>query len=275
MRRTLTRALFAVAVVLVAYGAVAALLLANRHALIYPFQPGPSVQLSSGERMVRLDGAPAVQVWLSAPQADAPVILYFLGNGGRLADAQTRMRAMAAQGYGFAVLAYRGGAGQPGAPSEAGLVADAQRLDAQLNRLMGQVVPPGRRVYWGTSLGAAVATALATTTQTPPAGLVIEAGFTRLCAAAQAAYPLFPACWLMWDEGYNTAQRLRGLQTDVLVLHGARDQVIPVAHARINGQSAPNATLRLYPEGQHMDLPRYGALDHIRDFVERVTRAGP
>jgi len=250
------------------YGAGAALLLANRHALIYPFQAGPTWALAPGERIAQLGGMPQLDVWLSDPQEGAPVILYFLGNGGRLADARSRMRFMADQGFGFAVMTYRGSAGQPGTPSEAGILADADRLDAELSELMGEPIPSQRRVFWGTSLGAAVATAQASARQEPPAGLVIEAGFTRLCDAAQAAYPIFPACWLMWDERYDTAARLPGLKAPVLLLHGQRDQVIPFEHAEANAEIRPDAVFKVYPDGAHSDLTRHGALEDILRFID-------
>ena len=68
--------------------------------------------------------------WYLPPQPGRPVILYFHGNGGHIGYRAELLRGFARNGYGVLMAEYRGYGGNPGTPSESGLVADgAAALD--------------------------------------------------------------------------------------------------------------------------------------------------
>src|SRR2546426_7758134 len=71
---------------------------------------------ADGERVI---------VWHLAPRGEAPVVLYFHGNGGALRYRAARFRALTADGAGLIALSYRGYGGSTGRPTEAGLIDDA------------------------------------------------------------------------------------------------------------------------------------------------------
>ena len=125
-------------------------------------------------------------------------------------------------------------ASQPGHPSEDGLAADAR---AALDQLATRPeVDPARVVYFGESLGAAVALRLAT--ERPPAALVLRSPFASLAEVGRLHYPLLPVSLLLRDR-YDSAALAGRLATPLLVLAGGRDQIIPAGHSRRLFAAAP------------------------------------
>ena len=85
---------------------------------------------------------------------------------------------------------------QPRHPSEKGLAADARAAQAWLAKQ--PEVDPDRIVYFGESLGAAVAIGLAL--ERPPAALVLRSPFTSLADVAKVHYPWLPVGRLLIDR---------------------------------------------------------------------------
>jgi hypothetical protein len=165
--------------------------------LIYPFQPGISAAApvgipgASSSTIIAEDGL-ELTVWVVPPRGGRPVVLYFMGNAGSLPMNGPRLAELALHGFGIAALNYRGAGGMPGSPSQTALTSDAAALYDMLDTLLGQPVPARLRVFFGTSIGAALAVQLATRREA--AALILETPFNRLCEVAQFHYPLFPAC---------------------------------------------------------------------------------
>ncbi len=57
----------------------------------------------------------------------------------------------------------------------------------------------------------------------------------------------------------------------LLVLHGARDGVVPIAFGErlFSLANEPKRFVR-FAEGAHNDLDQYGALDAVRPFIGRI-----
>ena len=139
-----------------------ALVWSQQRRLIYFPSPGPLPSATSilpTGKDVLLDTEDGVRLaaWhFPAPShGRAPAVVIFNGNAG---DRWSRADlAVALNRHGLSVLLfdYRGYGGNPGRPSEKGLAADARAAQAWL---AGQPeVDPNRIVYFGESLGAAVA----------------------------------------------------------------------------------------------------------------------
>jgi fermentation-respiration switch protein FrsA (DUF1100 family) len=243
--------------------AAVAALLGFRHALIYPYHAGPAFAGTSigvtgarAETIAAPDGT-ALRVWVVPPRDGRPVILHFTGNVGSVAASSGRLAAFADAGYGIAALTYRGAEGTEGSPREADLVADALALDDALDGLMGEPIARDRRVAHGISLGAALAVHLAA--RRPMAAVVLETPFARLCETAEHHYPLIPACAIMWDERWPSADLIAAVGAPVLILHGDADRIVPLDQARaLHAAAAEPKRLVVYPGGGHNDLHRFG-----------------
>ncbi|MEM6678345.1 MAG: alpha/beta hydrolase [Pseudomonadota bacterium] len=249
------------------WGTLVGGLLWNRHAYIYARAPAFDAGVVSGfprGEVARIDGPEGlVTVWMAQPVEGRPVVLHFTGNAGYLPGAARAVYPLVIRGFGTAIPAYPGRS-VPGEPNEERLVGEALALYDALAALFPETAGPP--VIWGTSLGAAVAVAVAA--ERPAAALVLEAPFAELCTVAQHHYPWAPACLLLWDERWESVDLIGDIDAPILILAGRRDGVIPVAEAERLAAAAPNGTrLVIYPDGAHSDLTRHGAMDEILAFL--------
>ena len=154
-------------------------------------------------------------------------MLVFNGNAGNRAMRAGLARAFARRGFGILLLDYRGFGGNAGDPSERGLTADA--LAARRYVASRPDMDQDRLVYFGESLGAAVALRLAD--EFPPAAVILRSPFSSLAAIAAIHYPWVPARWLLRDRfaGIDLVGRLR---SPLLVIAGDRDTIVPLADSR-------------------------------------------
>jgi fermentation-respiration switch protein FrsA (DUF1100 family) len=252
--------------VLVGYGAIAALAYFAQRALMYfpertrtapaaaGFPQAEEIELvtSDGERVI---------AWHVPPRGERPVVLYFHGNGGALNLRAGRFARLVADGTGLLALSYRGYGGSSGRPSEAGLLYDAEAIyDYAAARY-----PAERLVPFGESLGSGVAVALAV--EHKVGKVILESPFTSAVDIGAAAYPFLPVRLMMHDR-FRSDERIGKVTAPVLVLHGARDTIVPIRHGeRLYALiSAPKKFVR-FPEGHHSDLDSHGAQAAVRDFL--------
>jgi fermentation-respiration switch protein FrsA (DUF1100 family) len=220
--------------------AIGVLWLNQRRLIYFPMGSVPPVGalLPGAEEVafVTEDGLTLVGWYLppATGAARAPTVLVLNGNGGNRAHRAPLAAALARAGVGVLLFDYRGYGGNPGQPTEAGLLADARAARAYL--LGRPDVAADRLVYLGESLGAAVALALVV--EQPPAALVLRSPFTSLVAMARRSYPFLPVEWLVWDR-YPSLDRVTRLTVPVLVVAGDADGVIPVAQSRAVYDAAP------------------------------------
>lgn len=255
--------------------AVAGLYLYQRQLLYHPDRTRPLLATLArlGVREVALptaDGLSLLAWYLpprDTPQEKRPVIVYFHGNAGHIGYRADRIERFSREGYGALMLEYRGFGGNPGLPSEAGLFADAA---AALRFVMAQGIDGRRLVLYGESLGTGIAVWAATTHAV--GAVVLEAPYTSIAAAAQFHYPFIPASWLVADR-YDSLSRIGQVRAPILMLHGARDGVIPLSLGQALFAAAPEPKEQwIAPRAGHADLGWFGALDIAVAFIERHLR---
>jgi fermentation-respiration switch protein FrsA (DUF1100 family) len=147
--------------------------------------------------------------------------------------------ALSRRGFSVLLTDYRGFGGNPGRPTESGLALDARAALAYLRTR--DDVQSDRILYFGESLGAAVAIELAT--DHPPALLVVRSPFTSLADVARLHYPFLPARWLLTDR-YPSIERVPRLDCPLLVIAGDTDQVVPFEQSRRLFETAPHLPRR-------------------------------
>ncbi|MCC8189259.1 MAG: alpha/beta hydrolase [Planctomycetes bacterium] len=149
-------------------------------------------------------------------------LLVFHGNAGNLGTATFRLAGYSDQGFDSFMVDYRGFGESDGAPTEAGLLLDAEAAWRYLTVERG--VPPENIIIFGYSLGGAVAAALAAS-HPEAAGLILESTFTCLADVARDFFPFLP-CRLIVGKAWNTRDRLRRVRLPLLVIHGRQDQLV-------------------------------------------------
>jgi hypothetical protein len=251
---------------LVGYGAIVALAYFKQRSLMFFPDPARTTPAGAGlpqaeEVELATSDGERVIAWHVAPRGERPVVLYFHGNGGALAGRAQRFARLIADGNGLIALSYRGYGGSTGQPSEAGLLRDAEATYAFATARY----PAERLVLYGESLGTGVAVALAAEQKIDK--VILEAPFTSAVDAGAAAYPFLPVRLLMHDT-FRSDERIGKVTAPVLVIHGGRDTVVPIAYGeRLYALiKAPKKFVRL-PEGHHSDLDSHGAPAAVRDFL--------
>jgi fermentation-respiration switch protein FrsA (DUF1100 family) len=223
---------------LVAIAAVVALLASGLVALawwqqwrlIYYPSPGPVpsavTALPNGQDVVlETDDGTRLGAWYFPVAGGGPAVLVCHGNAGD--RSMLTKLAAALNGMGLSVLLYdyRGFGGNPGQPSERSTASDARAAQEWL------AAQPGvdKIVYFGESLGAAVAVGLAV--EKPPAALILRSPFTTLADVVSSHYPWLPARQLLRDR-YPSIDRIGSLHMPLLVIAGDRDDVVPESMSR-------------------------------------------
>ena len=157
--------------------------------------------------------------------------LWLHGNAGNLSARLDNLRNLHFRlGVSVLLVSYRGYGLSEGVPSEEGTYEDAR---AGLRYLLRRAdVDSDRVVYFGRSLGAAVASKLAA--EQPPAALILEAAFPSLSRLGAHHFPWLrlPMVGRLLPYRYDTAKYLKAVKAPVLVIHGRRDDIVPARFGR-------------------------------------------
>ncbi|KUI30569.1 hypothetical protein AU195_24940 [Mycobacterium sp. IS-1496] len=242
-----------VIVALVATGALGLLWTQQRRLIYFP-APGPvpsASTVSPGARDVVLRTADGLDLggWYFPTAGRGPGVVMFNGNGGDRSMRAALAIALRRMGSSVLLFDYRGYGGNPGRPSEDGLAADAR---AAREWLAAQPeVDPVRLVYFGESLGGAVAVGLAA--EQPPAALILRSPFTSLPDVGAVHYPWLPVRRLLIDR-YPSIERIGGIGAPLLVIAGDRDDIVPAGMSRrLFDAAAEPKEFVLVPDAGHND----------------------
>ena len=162
-------------------------------------------------------GNPGGQTWV-----------WFHGNGGNIGHRVEELALLHQRlQVNLFIFDYRGYGRSQGTPTEKGTYLDARAALQYLVERPG--VDPDQIVYFGRSLGSAVAVELAVART--PRGLVLVSPFSSVREMAKLAVP-FPAVGWLVRNHYPTISRMPNVQVPLLVVHGNLDETIPIAQGR-------------------------------------------
>lgn len=206
--------------------------------------------------------------WFSPPRPDEPTIIFFHGNAGNLSHRGGRMKEAQDAGLGMLLAGYRGYGRSEGSPDEEGLYRDAR---AALSYLHARPeVDRDKIVYFGESLGCAVALDLAVTA--PPTALILEAPFSSMREEAAAVFPWLPTSFLLRSR-FENAQKASRVRSPALVVHGRSDEVVPFEQGR-KVLSALAGEKRFYElDCHHNDIPESGGNEYRKTWIQFVREA--
>ncbi|QAY62352.1 alpha/beta hydrolase [Xylanimonas allomyrinae] len=251
---------------------------AMQHTLAYhpsrtPLAAAASVLPGADDVTLTTHDGLALRAWFVPPSPGSPArdqaVLFAHGNGGALSGRARLGAELADRGFAVLMLGYRGYSGNPGTPSEDGLVLDAL---AGQNELAARGFPPERTIYLGESIGTGVVSGLAA--QVPPAGLVLRSPFTSFEDVARSLVPLpRPLVRFIIDRNiYPVAEQVAASDVPVTVIHGSADEVVPPGQSDAVAAAARNLFEHLVVEGaRHNDALWLGPT--VADAVERLGDA--
>jgi fermentation-respiration switch protein FrsA (DUF1100 family) len=174
----------------------------------------------------------------------------FNGNAGNRAYRGPLADALSRHGLHTLLFDYRGYGGNPGTPTERGLLLDGRAARAYLAARPD--VDPSRIVYFGESLGTAVAIDVAA--EYPPAAMVLRSPFPSMAEVGRHHYPFLPVGLLLRDR-FAAIDRVGGIHVPLLVIAGGRDRIVPVEQTkRLYDAAAGPKTLVVLPDADHNDI---------------------
>ena len=250
--------------------------LGQRRLIYFPDTSSPSLDragLAGAEAVtfVTSDGL-HLSAWFVTGTASSPrpTVIVFSGNAGHREYRVPLAAALRSHGLNVLLTDYRGYGGNPGMPTEEGLAADARAAREFVLHRPEVVIT--RVVYFGESLGAAVALRIAV--EYPPSALVLRSPFASMTLVGQHHYPMLPVALLLRDR-YPSLDRAPRIQCPVLVIAGTRDLIIPIDHTRrlYDGIVAPKTFVEI--DADHNDaalLDGAEMTDAIVAFIAKALR---
>jgi fermentation-respiration switch protein FrsA (DUF1100 family) len=201
-------------------------------------------------------------------------VIYFHGNGGNLSYCDWVGEELAARGFDVLVFDYRGYGRSEGEPvGERELYADA---DAAYDFMTKERGYSARQItLYGQSLGTAAVADVAARREC--GALILESGLSSSADMAAVIMPWLPRFVRgLTRNRLDTVSKLPRVKCPVLVVHGERDRVIPVAQGRKLFEAAPEPRrLIIIERAGHNDLPNVGGgkyIDSLADFVRGALR---
>lgn len=189
--------------------------------------------------------------------------LVFHGNGDTLDSSRGLRNWLRQLGFAAFSLEYRGAGRSRGWPSERLLEQDSLALWELM--CARQECDPARTLIFGYSMGSGPASFVAH--KVDPRGLLLMAPFTSLRDMV-AEIPLYRHLLPFLRIQFPVIDRVRTLRsTQVLVLHGERDTVVPVTHAKRFAEEyagSSHVAVAIHPLANHVDI-----LSHQHDLAKR------
>jgi fermentation-respiration switch protein FrsA (DUF1100 family) len=263
--------MWAAAVVVLVVLGVLLLVWAGQRTLIYfPDRdvPSPAVTGLADVEAVRIQAEDGVtlQAWFlpSRAQQPSPAVIVFNGNAGNRAYRSSLAAALRGLGLSVLLFDYRGFGDSAGSPTEAGLNEDAR---AVWHYVAGRSdVRADRLVYFGESLGSAVAVRLAV--EHAPAALILRSPFTSLVDVGRLHYPILPVRWLLRDR-FSSVDAIASVRSPLLIVAGDRDRIVPLEQSRRLFERASEPRELVVVRGaDHNDA----ALFDGRELIEAVRK---
>ena len=195
-------------------------------------------------------------------------VVFFHGNGGNLSHRAPLISRMRNElGVGALIIDYQGYGKSAGVPSERATQQDAR---AALRYLHSRPdVDPARLVYYGESLGGAVALQLAS--EQPPLGLIVQSSFTSVADMTRLHYPLLSILLPLVSSRYDSLAAVRSLRAPIMFVHGAADSLVPPDHSqRLHDAASGPKRLLMIPRAGHNDVFVQGGpglWQSFRDFL--------
>ena len=232
--------------------------------IIFPGDPLPAdhrfrFDQAFDELTIPVPGATLSALHLHQP-ASRGLVFFIHGNAGNLETWTGGADFWRSAGFDLFIFDFRGYG------KSTGRIGSEPELHGDVRAAWETIAPRYRGrpvVIYGRSLGTALAAELAR--EADPALLVLVTPYTSLTAIARRAYPWAPTSLLRYP--LRTEAMIGEVRSPVLLLHGARDALIPLGESRrlLASIRAP-AELVVIEDASHNDIQEYPA------YLDALTR---
>jgi fermentation-respiration switch protein FrsA (DUF1100 family) len=266
VKKVLTSFAVVVSALVVVVAALLGHVLLNQNSLVYfpdrhvRFTPGDLGMAFEDVHLTTSDGV-SLAAWFVPARRSRGAVIFCHGNAGNMGDRVAKLRLLNDLGLSVLAFDYRGYGQSEGQPSEEGTALDMDAAVAHVVDARG--VPLDRVVFYGESLGGAVAIAAATRHR--PGALVLESTFTSARDMARHHYPFVPG--FLVRIGFDSLTRIRTLSCPKLILHSPQDHIVPFEMGRDLFDAAPEPKYFADLVGDHNS----GGILESREAFETLT----
>ena len=182
-----------------------------------------------------------------AESTPSGLIVYFHGNAGNLQRWGQYSIDFTKLGYDVLMVDYRGYGKSSGTPNEKLLYSDAELIWTWANEKFKYT----KWIIYGRSLGAAVATHLAT--KTNPDLLALETPFDDLNGALGATFIPYKLKYKFANK-----EKLAKIDCKKIIFHGTQDWIVPLSSAmRLKPLLKKEDQIIIIPKGGHKNLRKF------------------
>jgi len=249
--------------------------------LFHPRQSAPT-PLPHGATDMEIEVEPGIQLpcRFFAASPEAPILIFFHGNGEILADYDAIGPEFLKVGLNFLVTEYRGYGWSSGTPTASTLLSDADHLYRYLTAELRTRGYAGPFFVMGRSLGSACAIDLAAryNDESNCSGLIIDSGFARTLPLARSLGLDTDRLGITEENAFNNEAKIARVTKPTLILHGRVDQLIPLQQAEqlMAACGARAKELQVIPGADHNSLFAVGGplyFQTIKCFIDKATGA--
>lgn len=189
-----------------------------------------------------------INAWFVPSHNNAATLIYAHGNAGAMGDRLLKVRFFHELGLNVLVFDYRGFGKSTGTPTEKGVYIDgASTYDYLLTR---KDIDPSKIIYYGASLGGAVAIDVAT--KRPLAALIVDSSMTSAKEVAGKFYPFVPS--FMMQIKFDSINKIQKVSAPKLFIHSPEDRTIPYAMGLRLFEKASEPKMFLKSVGGHNEI---------------------
>lgn len=216
----------------------------------YPegFPPAEAHPIGLEEAWLVAEDGVRLNAWFLPHQSSSKVLLWLHGNATNIGYELEPLKTFSLLGLNILALDYRGYGKSEGRPDEHGVYRDGEAAFHYL--VEGRTFNPRDIFIYGHSLGGAVAIDLAT--RHDCGGLIVESSFTSVPEMARWLYPI-PFIEYVPPSKFDSLAKIARVHTPVLIIHGRRDQVVPISMGERLFQAAPQPKWFIAVEGAEHD----------------------
>ncbi len=252
----------------------------SSEALRFIFAPRrtPRTPAPEGSRNIDFEVEPGIvlgsRFWIA--DESAPIILFFHGNGEIVADYDEIGPMYSRRQVNFWVVEFRGYGWSGGRPTVTNMMSDAAFVYHAVRQWCDEQGFSGPLFVMGRSLGSASAIEIAASYNDEIKGLIIESGFAETVPLARTLGFDVDGAGLDEDDGFGNLRKIERVTKPTFILHGQRDELIDLAHARKLHAAcgARSKELQIIPGAGHNTMIAVGGMlyfETIGNFVKKVS----